>query len=177
MSNQFTEIERKFLLDSFPIDLPLKDEFQVYQAYLSIDPEVRIRRNEKYGKDTAYYLAIKSSGEMIRKEIEIPISKEHFYALAEMAVQPFITKDFRIYQLPNDLLLECSHVDKGRDTEFMYAEIEFPSVEEAKSFEPLSYFTEDVTNNPSYKMKNFWQATRCTTFGKAIMRASFETGS
>lgn len=75
MPNQFIEIERKFLLDSFPTDLPLKEEFQVYQAYLSINPEVRIRRNEKDGKDTAYYLAIKSSGEMIRKEVEIPISK------------------------------------------------------------------------------------------------------
>ena len=39
--NQFTEIERKFLLDSFPTDLPLKEEFQVYQAYLSINPEKR----------------------------------------------------------------------------------------------------------------------------------------
>ena len=161
MSNQFTEIERKFLLDSFPTDLPLKEEFQVYQAYLSINPEVRIRRNEKDGKDTAYYLAIKSSGDMVCKEVEIPISKDHFYALAEMAVQPFIKKDFRIYQLPNDLLLECSHVDKGLDTEFMYAEVEFPSVQAAKAFDLLPNFTADVTSDSSYKMKNFWKATRC----------------
>lgn len=158
--NQFAEIERKFLLDSFPTDLPLKEEFQVYQAYLSIAPEVRIRRNEKDGKDTAYYLAIKSSGEMIRKEVEIPISKDHFYALAEMVSRPFITKDFRIYLLPNNLLLECSHVDKGRDTEFMYAEVEFPSVQAAEAFELLPNFTADVTNDSSYKMKNFWKRTR-----------------
>lgn len=158
--NQFTEIERKFLLDSFPTDLPLKEEFQVYQAYLSINPEVRIRRNEKDGKDTAYYLAIKSSGEMIRKEVEIPISKDYFYALVEMVSQPFITKDFRIYLLPNGLLLECSHVDKGRDTEFMYAEVEFPSVLAAEAFEPLPNFTADVTSDSSYKMKNFWKRTR-----------------
>lgn len=158
--NQFTEIERKFLLDSFPTDLPLKEEFQVYQAYLSINPEVRIRRNEKDGKDTAYYLAIKSSGEMIRKEVEIPISKDYFYALVEMVSQPFITKDFRIYLLPNGLLLECSHVDKGRDTEFMYAEVEFPSVLAAEAFEPLPNFTADVTSDSSYKMKNFWKQTR-----------------
>ena len=47
MSNQFIEIERKFLLSSFPADLPLKEGFLVYQAYLSIDPEVRIRCNVK----------------------------------------------------------------------------------------------------------------------------------
>lgn len=65
-----------------------------------------------------------------------------------------------IYQLPNDLLLECSHVDKGCDTEFMYAEIEFPSVQDAENFQPLPNFTADVTNDSSYKMKNFWKATR-----------------
>ena len=160
-SDQFIEIERKFLLSSFPTDLPLKEEFQVYQAYLSINPEVRIRRNEKNGKDTAYYLAIKSSGEMIRKEIEFPISREHFYALAEMVTQPFITKDFRIYQLQDNLLLECSHVDKGRNTEFMYAEVEFPSVQAAEAFKLLPNFTTDVTKDSSYKMKNFWKRTRC----------------
>ncbi len=160
MPNQFTEIERKFLLDSFPTDLPLKEEFQVYQAYLSIDPEVRIRRNVKNGEDTAYYLAIKSSGELVRTEVELPISKDHFYALAEMVSQPFITKDFHIYGLPNGLVMECSHVDKGMDTEFMYAEVEFPSVKDAEEFELLPCLKEDVTNDSSYKMKNFWKRTR-----------------
>lgn len=32
MPNQFAEIERKFLLKSFPTDLPLKEEKAVYQA-------------------------------------------------------------------------------------------------------------------------------------------------
>lgn len=160
MFNQFTEIERKFLLSSFPTDLPLKEEFQVYQAYLSIEPEVRIRRNAKDGKDTAYYLAIKSSGEMVRTEVEIPISKDQFYALAAMVSKPFITKDFQIYQLDDGLILECSHVDKGLDTEFLYAEVEFPSIQAAETFKPLPNFTADVTKDSSYKMKNFWKRTR-----------------
>lgn len=160
MTNQFSEIERKFLLKSFPTDLPLKEEFQVHQAYFSVNPEVRIRRNVIDGQDVAYFLAIKSSGELIRQEVELHITKEQFYALAEMVTQPFITKDFRIYQLPGELELECSLVDKGLDTEFMYAEVEFPSVQAAKDFKPLSCFTADVTNDSSYKMKNFWKRTR-----------------
>ena len=100
-------------IDSFPAELPLKEEFQVYQAYLSIDPEVRIRRNAVGSQDTAYFIALKSGTGMVRHEVEIPISKEHFYALAEMVAHPFITKDFRIYHLPGGLELECSHVDKG----------------------------------------------------------------
>lgn len=160
MQNNFTEIERKFLIDSFPTDLPLKEHFQVYQAYLSINPEVRLRRNAVDGQDIAYFLAIKSSGELVRQEIELSISKEHFDALAQMVTQPFILKDFCIYQLPNGLELECSHVDEGRATEFMYAEVEFPNVEAAQSFIPLPNFTEDVTKNPAYKMKNYWRWTR-----------------
>lgn len=165
MSSEFIEIERKFLLNAFPTDLPLKVEYQVYQAYLSVNPEVRIRRNVKNGEDTAYYLAIKSSGDLVRKEVEIPISKDHFYTLAEMVSQPFITKDHRKYCLPNGLLLECSHVDKGRDTEFMYAEVEFPSVRAAETFKPLPCFTADVTSDPFYKMKNFWKRTRLAVEG------------
>lgn len=160
MQNKFMEIERKFLLGSFPTDVPLKEEHQVYQAYLSIDPEVRIRRNVVNGQDIAYFLAIKSSGELVRQEVEIHITKEHFYALAEMVTQPFITKDFRIYQLPGGLELECSHVDRGCDTEFMYAEVEFPSVQAAEDFKLLPCFTADVTKDSSYKMKNFWKRTR-----------------
>lgn len=163
MQNNFTEIERKFLIDSFPTDLPLKEHFQVYQAYLSINPEVRIRRNVVDGHDMAYYLAIKSGGELVRQEVELHISKDHFEALAQMVTQPFILKDFCIYQLPNGLELECSHVDEGRATEFMYAEVEFPSVEAAQSFVPLPNFIEDVTKNPAYKMKNYWRRTRLTS--------------
>lgn len=158
--DKFTEVERKFLLNSIPADLPLREEFQVYQAYLSIDPEVRIRRNVFGNRDWAYFIAIKSDGDLIRKEVEIPISKDHFYALAKMVTQPFITKDFRIYQLPGGLELECSHVDKGRDTEFIYAEVEFPSIKDAEAFVPLPCFTKEITDDPSYKMKNYWKKSR-----------------
>lgn len=149
------------MLKSLPTDLPLKEEFQVYQAYLSIDPEVRIRRNAKNGEDTAYYLAIKSSGELVRKEIEMRISKEYFDAMSEMVYNPFITKDFYIYELEDGLLLECSHVDKGMSSEFLYAEVEFPTVEAANAFPALPYFVHDVTSDPYYKMKNYWVRTRC----------------
>lgn len=164
MQSKFMEIERKFLLNVFPDYLPQKKACQVYQAYLSTDPELRIRRNAVGEVDIAYFLAIKSGGAMVRKEIEIEITKEHFYALAEMVTQPFIMKDFRVYQLPNGLELECSHVDKGLGTEFMYAEVEFLSVEDAERFEPLPCFAAEVTDDPSYKMKNFWKRTRSGYF-------------
>ena len=160
MQSGFTEIERKFLIDAFPDDLPLLHIQQVYQAYLSLDPEVRLRRAEQDGQDAARSLNIKSGSGLVRREVRIDLSREQFDALAELIPQPFISKDYRVYRLPGGLELECSLVDEGTDTAFLYAEIEFPSVEAAKAFPPLPLFKQEVTENPAYRMNRYWKDTR-----------------
>ena len=160
MNNQFSEIERKFLIDSFPADIPLKSACQVYQAYLSFDPEVRIRRAVQDGRDIACSLTVKSGDGLVRREVRLELSRAQFDALSELIEQPFITKDYRVYQLPGGLELECSLVDKGTRSEFMYAEIEFPSAQSAGQFTPLSFFKQEITENPAYRMKNYWKSTR-----------------
>lgn len=138
----------------------MKESFQVYQAYLSTNPEVRIRRNVADGEDFSYFIAIKSDGKLTRREVEIPISKDHFYALTDMIEQEFISKEFRIYELPNGLELECSLVDSGLSSEFMYAEVEFRSIEEAERFKPCFDYVGEITRCDDYKMKNYWRRTR-----------------
>ena len=160
MQNGFTEIERKFLIDAFPDDLPLLHIQRVYQAYLSLEPEVRLRRAEQDGQDAARSLTIKSGSGLVRREVRIDLSREQFDALAELIPQPFISKDYRVYRLPGGLELECSLVDEGTDTAFLYAEIEFPSVEAAKAFPPLPLFKQEVTENPAYRMNRYWKDTR-----------------
>lgn len=51
-----------------------------------------------------------------------------------------IRKDYRIYQLPDGRKLECSLVDGGTENAFLYAEVEFPTVEEANAFVPLLFW-------------------------------------
>ena len=160
MQSGFTEIERKFLIDAFPDDLPLLHTQRVFQAYLSLEPEVRLRRAEQDGQVTARSLTIKSGSGLVRREVRIDLSKEQFDALAELIPQPFISKDYRVYRLPGGLELECSLVDEGTDTAFLYAEIEFPSVEAAKAFPPLPLFKQEVTENPAYRMNRYWKETR-----------------
>lgn len=160
MQSGFTEIERKFLIDAFPDDLPLLHIQRVYQAYLSLEPEVRLRRAEQDGQDAARSLTIKSGSGLVRREVRIDLSREQFDALAELIPQPFISKDYRVYRLPGGLELECSLVDEGTDTAFLYAEIEFPSVEAAKAFPPLPLFKQEVTENPAYRMNRYWKDTR-----------------
>jgi hypothetical protein len=50
-------------------------------------------------------------------------------------------------------------------TEFMYAEVEYRSEEEARSWDPASvglaeYLDDDVTGQPGQTMGAYWQITR-----------------
>ena len=52
------------------------------------------------GQIALLVIPIKSNGDLVRQEVEIPITTEHFYALAEMVAQPFITALQSITMLP-----------------------------------------------------------------------------
>lgn len=148
------------MLESLPTNLPLRQRFSVYQAYLSIEPEVRIWRKVRFDVDIGHFLAIKCNGSLAQKEVEIEISNEQFYALVEMVKYPFISKEVHIYQLPDNLELECSLVDKRLDTKFMYAEVRFPNIKDAALFEPPFEFLSEITDDTAYRMKDYWERTR-----------------
>ncbi|HCT92068.1 MAG TPA: adenylate cyclase, partial [Lachnospiraceae bacterium] len=57
------EIERKFKIRQLPEDLGSYPFHKIEQAYLCVDPVVRIRR-----QDDQYILTYKSSGMMAREE-------------------------------------------------------------------------------------------------------------
>ena len=59
------EIERKFLIDGFPSDLPLLKESEVEQGYLATAPVVRIRR-ETVGGAPSHVLCFKGKGTIAR---------------------------------------------------------------------------------------------------------------
>ena len=135
------EIERKFLLSGFP-DLPELERAEVFQGYLGISPEVRIR-SKRVGEAETYRLCFKGEGSLVREEIELP--------------KPMIRKEYRIYRLENGLRLECSRVDPGTDTEFYYAEVEFQDQQQAEIFSPPDFLGKEVTYDGSYRMKAYYQ--------------------
>ena len=61
-----------------------------------------------------------------------------------------------------DEQLRIDVVDRGTATEFIYAEVEFKSVEDARVFEfPFPECEAmDVTDDPEWKMSNYWKRTR-----------------
>lgn len=150
------EIERKFLIREFPAHLPLLEESVVYQGYLSTDPVVRIRSKEQGGKES-FVLCFKGKGTLVRREVEIELTQKQFSELRELLKAPMIRKDFRIYRLLDGNLLECSWVDKGTPSAFLYAEVEFPSEKAAREFIAPDFLYKDVTETPGFSMSRYWE--------------------
>ena len=165
------EIERKWMVKGWPEGknrpaLPLKEEFAMRQGYISVRPTVRIREEALKGGRTAYILCFKSGGGLAREEIEREIDAELFRDLETKIIgKPLIPKIRRSYRLPDGFVLEVNHVDEGQPTEFWYAEVEYPTVEQARAWEPASvgladYLNDEVTDQPGQSMGAYWEQTR-----------------
>ena len=154
------EIERKFLMDGFPTGLELISEVDIEQGYLSFDPELRIRKAvDKSSGIEEFWMTIKGEGDLSRRETETAISTDFYHETVEFLNGKVVHKDYKKYQL-GPWELEVSLVDAGTKWEFYYAEIEFPTEQEAKDFVVPDYFGEEITYNKEYKMKNYWKRTR-----------------
>ena len=147
------EIERKWMVTGWPEGLPLEEEFTMRQGYISVQPTVRIREETL-------------TGGLAREEIERSIDKDLFVQLEEKIIgKPLIQKVRRSYRLPDGAVLEVNHVDEGLPTAFWYAEVEYPTVEAALSWQPAAcglaaYLNDEVTNQPGQSMGAYWAQTR-----------------
>ena len=147
------EIERKFKLSAFP-DLPELAYVEQWQGYLAVDPEVRIRKQINHTQgETRYILCIKSVGDLVRHEVETPLTEAQFEELASMLAYPLIHKQLHTYRLVDGHVLECSMVDEGA---FSYAEVEFDSEEEARSWIAPDFLGDEMTYESKFRMRTYW---------------------
>lgn len=153
------EIERKFLIDRFPA-LPEVGSAKVWQGYLSTAPVVRIRRAELPDGSGKFELTVKGKGTLVRTEVNIDITAEQYHEMAGLLTREPIFKDYHVYDLGDGLLLECSDVDGDTDHGFLYAEVEFDSVEAANAFEPPAFLGREVTEEPGFSMNSYWRNGR-----------------
>lgn len=158
---EFTEIERKFLITGFPTGLEEIHRHTSRIFYLSTNPEVRASNYSSSSRDDCQ-LTIKSAGTLTRREVMIDVPRDKFDALKAMVNHDFIVKDYRRFALPDGNILECSHVDPGSPSSFYYAEVEFENEDAALAFDvsQIPTFDHEVTDDPSWKMKNYWRRTR-----------------
>ena len=139
------EIERKYLIHNIPFDLNNYPHREIEQAYLNVDPVIRIRR-----KDNDYFLTYKSKGLLAREEYDLPLNADAYAHLLEKADGNILTKTRYEIPLGDHLIIEMD-IFHGKFEGLILAEVEFPSLEEANSFSPPEYFGEDVTFSTEYQ--------------------------
>lgn len=152
------EIERKFTIKTLPEDLDSYPFRHIEQAYLNLDPVVRVRK-----EDDIYYLTYKGKGMMARDESNLPLNEESYYHLREKADGNIISKRRYLIPLhhpgfkegfptpPDDytLTIELDIFD-APFAPLIVAEVEFGSKEAAEAFVPPDWFDEDVTYCKEY---------------------------
>ncbi|MFR7450919.1 MAG: hypothetical protein ACLUUL_02300 [Gemmiger sp.] len=162
------EIERKWMVTDWPRGLlPVRTHI-MDQGYLCVRPTVRIRREALEGGPTALVLCFKGAPDptgLSRPEVETEIGPELFAQLEELIGKPLIRKERRSYLLPEGLVLEVNEVDPGQPGGFFYAEVEFPTEQAARAWDPAScglgrYLALEVTGQPGASMGEYWEKTR-----------------
>lgn len=142
------EIERKFLVKTLPAALSQYPASQIWQAYLSFVPEIRIRK-----KDGRYLLTEKGEGALARSEEEREISASDFAARKAGRISNPIEKTRYRIPLEGGLTAELD-VFSGKLTGLCLVEVEFSSYEAAEGFLPPGWFGDEVTYIKKFKNKN-----------------------
>lgn len=147
------EIERKFLVSTLP-DLNNVIFNELKQAYLSFEPEVRIRSLD----DSLFYLAEKSTGDLSRSEIEPQINGVTFQILTSLVQGRIISKTRYYVSLNNNITAELD-IYHGELEGLVTVETEFKSEKEANEFVVPNWYGREITYDKRYKNKNL---ARCS---------------
>jgi adenylate cyclase len=138
------EVERKFLVAE-PPDLEGADADEIEQGYLAIgaDGEVRLRR-----RGEQLTLTAKRGSGLARDEAEVELERDAFEELWPLTEGRRLHK--RRHVLPHgDLEFEVDVYEADLEG-LVVAEIEFPSEDAAREFEPPDWIGEEVTGDERY---------------------------
>lgn len=154
------EIERKFTIKKLPENLMSYPKKEIEQGYLCKNPIVRVRRTRKDEKDK-YILCYKSKLGLQQKEdatanvceeVELKLTKEAFETLLSKAEGRTIWKTR--YLIPYGAYTIELDIFEGEYRGLRFAEVEFPSEEEANAFVPPEWFDRDVTFDKRFRNNN-----------------------
>lgn len=145
------EIERKYLIlkSNIPSNLKQYNYSNIEQAYLLFNPTIRIRKeNDKYYLTYKDKISDKVADNICRLEKNIDITKEDYYRLLKSKLGLVITKT-RYFIPYNNYTIELDIFHNEYDG-LTYAEVEFPSKEEALSFSIPEWFSDELTFDSKY---------------------------
>lgn len=156
------EIERKFTVKKIPGDLETYTCHTIEQAYLNVDPVIRVRR-----QDDEYYMTYKGRGLLAREEYNLPLNEASYRHLLQKADGNVISKKRYVIPIEHPAFTADASFDVDQfglcveldifDAPFaplVIAEVEFPTEDMANAFVPLDWFDQDVTSDPAYHNSN-----------------------
>ena len=137
------EIERKFLVSRIPDALQKFPCVRMEQAYISTDPLIRIRRAGEH-----CILTCKGRGLLSREEFELDMTPEAYERLSAKADGVRIVKDR--YKIPLGEYTAELDIFQAPLSPLVLVEVEFPTEDAAKNFEPPDWFGREVTYDAAY---------------------------
>ena len=146
------EIERKWLVKEEIlkkqdcIHLEDFDYRDISQGYLCAVPVIRIRKSIKKSGESHYMLSYKGRGLLESEEYNLPLTAEAYESLKGKIEGRLIEK--RRYILPFGKYKIEVDIFKGKLEGLIYAEVEFPSKEEAENFSAPEWFNRELTEEP-----------------------------
>ncbi len=148
------EIEKKFKIKKLPENLSQYKKKVIEQGYLCTNPIVRIRRsNEDYILTYKSLFGLKENQEAkICHELEVPLNKEGYEHLREKIDGNLISKTRYLIPLKQEGYSLKAELDifEGSFKGLVIVEVEFPTIEIMKKFQPPEWFGEDVSNDKRY---------------------------
>ncbi|MFB8139395.1 CYTH domain-containing protein [Streptomyces parvus] len=154
------EIERKFMVaEGWQVPAGTTGE-QLHQAYLSprgapVEFRVRSRRDTRVMTVKTFDAA---SNAMVREEVEFEIDDTVFAQLWKLSGGDCLSK----YRWNVPLEHHVATVDEydGALAGLRVVEVEFDSVDEARSFRPPDWFGEEVTGSPAWSNRELAASAR-----------------
>ena len=142
------EIERKFLVDAdnIPANLAGYPHNHIRQGYIAADGNSVVRLRQK---GETCYITVKSGHGLARNENEGVIPRKTFDALWPTTGNRRLEKVRYAIPGPHGLTFELDPYG-GQLTGLTTVEVEFESVEAAKSFVPPRWFGRDVTDDSGF---------------------------
>ena len=139
------EIERKFAVIKMPQNLENYEKEEIEQGYLCIKPTVRIRKS-----NNEYTLNYKWKQKGLEEKVAIqnieytmPLTEENYRILLNKIENYLIKKDRYKIPIDNNLTVELD-VFHGNLEGLVFAEVEFPNLEAAESFNKPEWLGKDL---------------------------------
>jgi CYTH domain-containing protein/CHAD domain-containing protein len=141
-----SEIERKFVLEAMPPAAATAPVSAIEQGYLAVDEEVEVRLRRANGE--RLLTAKRGHGES-REEVELRLYGEQYEALWPLTEGRRLRKRRRRLALGDGLVAEIDSYE-GELAGLLVAEVEFPSPEASREFQPPAWLGREVTGDPAY---------------------------